>query len=256
MDASTAFRPRIVDADVTDAFFSQVESYEADKLKSMRRQRNGAFIGMGIGLVTAGLMAAALAGLAPLKSVEPMVFVVDRATGIVDRNVDISGDSISDIDSVNRSFAATYVRYREGFVAEELDEINRTVAAFSSSEEYARYLAWMKAPSGPPQQYAGLHKAIVKVKIRSVFLLSDPSVENKRGIMQVRFDRAEIVPGEDASAYWGADGGCVGKPNPNCRAWIAKIDFERVPGSLPESVRLRNPLGWVATSYASAAEAH
>jgi type IV secretion system protein VirB8 len=229
-----------------ESYFSQIESFEGDKLKSAIRLRNAAFAAAGVCVGALGLMAYALASLAPLKSVEPMVFVVDRATGVVERNTDLDGEPISTAGAINAHFAEEYVRSRQTYIADGLDELNRKVAALSGPDEYRRYVEWTRART---QHYSGTSKASVRVKVKSRSLLTDPASQDKRGIYQVRFDSAEMKPGEDSSQFWGADGGCIGRVHPACRSAVATIHFEWSHEALPESVRGRNPLGWIVTSY-------
>ena len=241
------FRSRPVDPDLADAYFQQRSSFAGDKLRSMTRQRNGACVLFGISATAIGLMAWALASLAPLKSVEPMVFTVDRATGVVDRTTDLEGSSITEIAAVNRFFADRYVHARESYVWEEINTYADEVKSLSSLPEGQRYAAAMKSSSGPPAVYG--RGTVVRVVTKSIFLLSDPKVEDKDGIMQVRFDRFEAKPGDDATFVWDDRRGCISpKPTSVCQTWSARFYFKRVK-ELPESIRRKNPLGWVVTSY-------
>ena len=243
-----AFLARPVDPELADAYFAQQRSFEGHRLRGMARQRN---LGLVVGAVGAaiGLMATyAVAALAPLKTVEPAVFVVDKATGIVARNTDLAGSTITDIDAVNRYFAADYVAAREGYVWEELNTTAEKVALSSTYEEAARYQAALKAPGGPPALYG--RRSMVRTVIKSTFLLSDPAHEAKEGIMQVRFDRGVLPIGDDTSAAWDPHRGCIApKPTYVCQTWSAKFHFTRMTTGLPEAVRLKNPLGWVVTEY-------
>jgi type IV secretory pathway component VirB8 len=179
-------------------------------------------------------------------TVTPMVFVADRSTGLVERMTDLAGETITEAAAFNRNFAASYVLAREGYVWEEVSTRNTNVAAYSSQDEYARYLAQQRAPGGAPQVYG--RRATVRIMIKAVHLMSDPKDEAKRGIVTVFFDRAEIKAGDDVSPFWDEKTGCL-RQTPTCHRYSANIDFERIGTRLPENLRTKNPLGWLVTQY-------
>ena len=219
-------------------------------MESMRRQRNLALGGMSISVAAVGAMALAIAGMAAMKKVEPMVFVMDRTTGLVDRNTDLVGNTLTEAEALNRAFAKQYVENREGYTADEVGVRNRRVAAFSSQDEYARYTTQQHAPSGTPQ-VLGRH-ATARVIVRAIHQLTDTQ-ETKRGVMEVTFDRAVIDAGDDVTPFWSDTQGCL-RAGAKCRHMSAKIDFERLNTKLPESLRNENPLGWLVTQYESVGE--
>src|SRR3546814_13425171 len=67
-------------------------------------------------LATAGVVA--VAALTPLKTGEPYVITVDRNTGEASIAAKLHGDATITYDeAVRKYFLATYVRYREGWIA-------------------------------------------------------------------------------------------------------------------------------------------
>jgi type IV secretory pathway component VirB8 len=245
-----AFTSRPVDPETADAYFEKLASYEADRLASMQRQRNLALGGMSICAAAVGAMALAVAALAGMQKEVPMVFVEDKVTGLVTRNTDLAGDTLTEVEALNRAFAKQYVENREGYTADEVSVRNRRVAAFSAQDEYARYAAQQHAPSGAPQLF-GRH-ATVRVMVRAIHQLTDAK-DAKRGVMEVTLDRAVVDAGDDVTPFWSDTQGCL-RVNAKCQHLSVKLDFERLGSKLPESLRNDNPLGWLVTQYESVGE--
>ena len=241
-----AFTTRPVDPELADAYFAKVRSYEGDQLTSMRRQRNGALVFAVVGFATAAVMSIAVDVLVKRPPSPPMVFVADRSTGLVEHMTDLAGETIGEVAAFNRNFASSYVQSREGYVWEAIAAQNAAVAAYSSQDEYARYLAQQRAPGGAAQVYG--RRAMIRTLVRSVHLMSDPKEEAKRGVITVFYDRAEIKAGDDVSPFWDEKTGCL-RQTETCHRWSATVDFERLGTKLPESLRTKNPLGWLVTAY-------
>src|SRR3546814_4016003 len=78
----------------------------------------------------------AVAALTPLKTVEPYVITVDRNTGEASIAAKLHGDATIPYDeAVRKYFLATYVRYRDGWIAaarEEYFEIRRATSELQS----------------------------------------------------------------------------------------------------------------------------
>ena len=86
-----------------------------------------------------------VAGLTPLKTVEPFVIRVDNSTGIVDVVIG-AVDRLGTYDeAVTKFFAASYVRAREGYVGSEAEDNFRTVALMSTPAEQTRFAAFIAA---------------------------------------------------------------------------------------------------------------
>ena len=109
--------------DELKAYFEEAASWERDKLAAAERSKKLAWVVAGVAgaLATAGVVA--VAALTPLKTVEPYVITVDRNTGEASIAAKLHGDATITYDeAVRKYFLATYVRYREGWIAAAREE--------------------------------------------------------------------------------------------------------------------------------------
>uniref|UniRef100_UPI002AFFA107 virB8 family protein n=1 Tax=Pararhodobacter sp. TaxID=2127056 RepID=UPI002AFFA107 len=167
----------------------------------------------------------AIAGLTPLKTVEPFVVRVDNSTGIVDVVSGLQRGPAKYDEAVAKWFAARYVRAREGFVASEAEENFRTVALMSAPAEQTRFSAWFagRNPESPQNVYG--NKATVRIRIKTISLLGND-------VMQVRYLRI-VTRGEEVTQTH----------------WIATLTYSFVSAPMSEQDRLINPLGFIVSEY-------
>jgi type IV secretion system protein VirB8 len=233
MDAlpPNAFDVRRVDPDMAESFFAQVDSFERQKYRSVTRQRNALAMLLGVSVFAVGCLAYSNAAVMPLVRFVPLVFTMDKTTGVVDRNTDIDASTLSEATALNRAYAKQYVSTRESYAADRLPEISKGVSLLSSDQENKRFGDFMQNDPQSPVKELG-RKGVVGVRVKSITLLSDKKDQAKHGTIQVRFDR---VVQEDGAAT---------KSTP----WVSTMTFERLK-DVPESIRDDNPLAWVVTSY-------
>ena len=107
----------VTDRDDLKAYFAEAASWDHDRLIAAGRSKRLAWMvaGAASGLAITGV--AAVAMLAPLKTVAPYVITVDRATGASEITSPMSGDrQITYNEAVAKYFLADYVRNREGWI--------------------------------------------------------------------------------------------------------------------------------------------
>lgn len=208
------------------AYFDEAKSWNADRLRAAERSRRlawgvAAFAGL---LATAAV--GAVAALSPLKTVEPFVVRVDRATGAVDVMTALKTERPLTYDeAVTKHFLAQYVRAREGWLAPAAEANFRQVSIMSTPAEQQRWAdAFRPAnPQSPQVLYGAAAEALVA--IRAVSFVSD-------GVANVRFHRTvRRGPQVDESD------------------WIATVAFTYTKAPMAEADRLRNPLGFQVASY-------
>jgi len=223
-----AFQARPVPADpaLLDAYFARVASYEADRLRASRR---AARAGVAVGVVGAlvGLAGAlAVAALAPLKSVVPLVFRVDNATGAVERVYDLRGGPMEASEAERRYFLWQYVRLRQGYSAAEAQANFEAVALLSAPSVQAEYAAAFRGSNpASPQVVLGRDGTATLRWVSTSFL--GPQ------LAQVRFVQLERK-GETALPV---------------KRMVATIGFDVVPGAVSAASINVNPLGFTVTSY-------
>jgi len=225
-------RPITADPETLNAYFAKVASYEAsERARDRKTARTGLTVGA-IGAAIGVLGVAAVATLAPLKTVIPLVFRVDKATGAVERVYDVRGGNMEVGEAEKRYFLWQYVLHRQTYTAAEAETNFNAVALMSSPQVQQEYAAGFKGTnSNSPQVLLGQDGNATARWISTSFL--GPK------LAQVRFMQFA---------------GKAGTPLPAQRM-VATIAFEIAPGQLNSSAINVNPLGFIVTSYRADMEA-
>ena len=105
--------------------------------KSNRRAWLIAFLSIFISIISV----TAVVFLTPLKSVEPYVIRVDNTTGMVDIITSVNQtEFVSDNEALDKYFTTSYVKIREGYFYNILQNDYTTVQIWSSPEVSSDYL--------------------------------------------------------------------------------------------------------------------
>jgi type IV secretion system protein VirB8 len=209
-------------------YFEEAKRWDQDRLAAAVRSKRLAWTVAGCAGVLALAAVGAVAALTPLKTVEPFVVRVDRATGAVDVMSGLKGtDQLTYDEAVNKYFLALYVRTREGWLPQAAEQGFRQVAIMSSPAEQERWADDFR-PSNPqsPQVLWG-QNATSLIDVRAISFVS-PKVAD------VRFHRILRQAQETTESDW-----------------IATIAFTYTKAPMAEADRLRNPLGFQVVSYRS-----
>lgn len=214
------------------AYFAEARSWDADRLRDAVRSRRLAW-GVAAGACAiAAAAVAAVAALTPLKTVEPYVVRVDRATGAVEVMSGLRGDDrLTYEEAVTKSFVATYVRARESWLPAAAEANFRQVSIMSTPAEQQRWADAFRPSNPASPQVAWGPDAEAQVAIRAVSFVA-PEVAS------VRFHRT-LRQGSQAIES----------------DWVATIAFRYAQAPMSETDRLRNPLGFQVTSYRADPEA-
>jgi type IV secretion system protein VirB8 len=231
---AAAFRPRPVldDPDLLRAYFDQVASFEADRLRSCRRTARLGFAA-GLGGVLVGLAGVtAAASILPLTTVLPLVFRVDNTTGAVERVYDLQGGELAASEATRRYFLWQYVRHRQGYVPAEAQADFEAVSLLSAPAVQQAYAAEVHAanPESPPARLGPDGTAVLRW-VSTAFL--GPKLAQVRFVQRERQGDADLPP----------------------RRMVATIGFDFAAGSLSGSAINVNPLGFLVTSYHADQEA-
>lgn len=206
------------------AYFTEAARWDHDRLAAAERSRRRAWILALISFGLAGSATLAIAGLTPLKTVEPFVVRVDKTTGAVDVISGLRGEVTPD-EAVSKYFIAQYVRARAGWLPAAAAENFRLVAILSAPAEQRRFAeTWRAAnPERPPAAYGP--DAVAEVEIRAISFIN-PKVASVRYRRTVT--RAQTVVTDD---------------------WVATLSFAYTRAPMREADRLRNPLGFQVHTY-------
>lgn len=208
-------------------------SWGEDVLGSLRSSRRAAWIVAGVAAAVAGLESVALAGLTPLKTVQPYTILVDRQTGYAETLRGLQPGKLTQDAAVSQSFVMQYVMARETFDATDLRENYRKVTLWSADAARSQYR--QSLDRGNPESPLKLYPAstVVSTVVKSVSPLTPTSA-------LVRFDTIR----RDAGATSGEQ-----------RAWAAVMSFRYSGAPMTMGDRALNPLGFQVLTYRRDAEA-
>ena len=221
----------MVNEDSLKRYFDRARRFDQDRLIQVERSARIAWFVAICASIIAVVSVFAVAGLTPLKTVEPFVVRVDNYTGIVDVVSALTSTAGTYDEAVTKYFAAKYVRAREGYVSSEAEDNFRTVALLSTQPEQTRFAAVYRGsnPDSPQNIYG--RSATARINIVSISLI------NAR-VTSVRYMRT-VTRGDDVRATH----------------WVATLTFSYANAPMASTDRLVNPLGFVVSDYRADPEA-
>jgi type IV secretion system protein VirB8 len=215
----------VTDKDDLKTYFAESASWDHDRLIAANRSKRLAWIIAAIagGLAITGV--AAVAMLAPLKTVAPYVITVDKMTGASEITTQLSGGKHSYDEAVSKYFLADYVRNREGWIPQARKEFFEGVLAMSARDEQSRWTAFYSKDNPKSPQSTMTDLDTVFIAIKSVTFVS-------KNVAQVRFTKT-------------LQRGNVSTDTPA----IATITYETTDTPSTEQQRFKNPLGLAVETY-------
>lgn len=221
----------MVKPDSLKDYFDKARRFDQDRLIQVERSARIAWFIAISASVVAVVSVFAIAGLTPLKTVEPFVVRVDNSTGIVDVVSALTSTAGTYDEAVTKYFAARYVRAREGYVWSEGEENFRTVALLSTQPEQTRFATAYRGsnPDSPQNTYG--RNATVRINIVSISLIN-------ANVASVRYMR-KVTRGDEVRTTH----------------WVATLTFAYVNAPMSSTDRLVNPLGFVVSEYRADPEA-
>jgi type IV secretion system protein VirB8 len=216
----------VTDKEDLKAYFAEAASWDHERLIAANRSKRLAWIVAAVASGLAITSVAAVAMLAPLKTVAPYVITVDKQTGASEITSQLSGSKhVTYDEAVSKYFLADYVRNREGWIPQARQEFFEGVLAMSARDEQARWTAFYAHdnPKSPQSIFTDLDTVFIAVK--SVTFVS-------KNVAQVRFTKS-------------LQRGTVSTDTPA----IATITYETTDTPTTEQQRFKNPLGLAVETY-------
>ncbi|PZR84710.1 MAG: virB8 family protein [Stutzerimonas stutzeri] len=225
-------RPVASDPAILDAYYGQVASYAASERDRNRNVARLGFVVGGIGAAVGFLGMAAVIALLPLKTVVPLAFRVDRATGSVERVYDVRGGPMEVEDAEKRFFLWQYVRLRQTYSAAEAETNFNAVTLMSSPAVQNEYAAGFKGTNpNSPQVVLGQDGNATVRWVSTSFL--GPKLAQVRFVQMASKQGVALPP----------------------QQMVATIAFDFAPGQIGAAALNVNPLGFIVTSYRADMEA-
>ena len=208
-----------------DRYWAAAETFYDEAYARVRASRDRAWIVAAAFGVLAGLAMLAVAFLAPLKRTDVVPVVVDRSTGEAHVETQLTGQTISQQEAVRKADLATYVIARESFDRALLKTYYQTVQSRSTDAVLKPWLGQFQTGT-PDSVYTRFPTGTTRaIDVRSVVLLSD-------ALGQVHFTATLTKATEVSTEHY-----------------IASVGFQYVDAKADLAQRLRNPLGFVVSSY-------
>jgi type IV secretion system protein VirB8 len=212
-----------------DEYLEAARGWDLDRRATAERHARRAWWVAGGACVLAALAMAAVAGLTPLKTVEPFVIRVDSSTGIVDVVPALEGP-LEESQAVTRFLLTQYVTLRERYVPALAEADYEQVGAYQSPAlNQAWAAAWNRNnPDSPLNVHADGSAA--RVQVTAVSFLKPGS--GREDLAQVRFVRTT------------GEGGAAQEQH-----YVATVQYAYAPPSKDDRLRAANPLGFKVIEY-------
>lgn len=218
--------------EMTDTAKSFEKIIHADNEKSKKI----AWVIASVSSLIAVCSVAAVAFLAPLKTVELKVVSVDNTTGRVELISDIKQEKILQAEALGRYFVDRYIKLREGYNYSSLQSDYETVQLYSANAVKDVYLKLFSSDQAPDKVYMNNSTGVTVEIISNI--ISDATAPDK--LATVRFKKVirNFKTGQGFTEYW-----------------TARVTYRfNIKASLSGSERDLNPLGFTVTSFDVAKE--
>lgn len=206
-------------------YYDEARTWEHDIARRNRNSRAIAWIVASVMTILAVTALLALVLLVPLKSYEPYMVIVDKATGFVEVKRPMAEGVLNQDEAVTTFNVVRYIRMRETYDPKALKE-NFEIAQLLATGDAARELTEIYSPANPknPIKVLGLN-TVVATTIKSV------TFPNSRTAL-VRFSTEE-----------------KSQTNIVTRHWVSLVRFRYTSTPIRNEYRFENPLGFQVTEY-------
>ena len=218
-----------------EAYFKEAASWDADRSQQSARRARLLGLVAAAGWVCSLLVAAALALLMPLKSVQPYVIRVDNATGIVDI-VPMYAGTAEIGETVARYLLTHYVSVCEGFSYASAERDYAECGAYHTVKRNQEWYAlWTQ---GNPNSPLNVYKDGTTVRVQVTAVTFFKRSNGLNDLAQVRYIKAKRLPGSTETLTH----------------WIATIEYAYTTPARDPKSRQWNPLGFRVTDFHTEAE--
>jgi type IV secretion system protein VirB8 len=208
-------------------YYAQGQAWAHDREAASLRSRRIAWIIAGVAVGVAALEAVAIAMMAPLKTVEQHMVLVDRQTGFTQVLNGEGMETISADEAFTQSMLAQYVIARESYDVSTVANDYRKVALWSADRARSNYVSAMQS-SNPASPIASLPRSTtIATHILSVSKLGAETA-------LVRFETQRFDRGQSSAP---------------AQSWAAVVHYRYVSSPMSLDDRLINPLGFQVTRY-------
>lgn len=166
--------------------------------------------------------------LTPLKTVEPYVIRVDNVTGMVDIITTLTEEQITQNEALDKYFISSYVKAREGYFYEMLNNDYKFVQLLSSNEVASAYRAIYQGENAKDIKLKNNYQ--IEVEILSIVL-------NQSNGVKTSTIRANLKTKNKSQR------------KKNKQTIVITLAYDYFLGELKEESRILNPLGFKVLTY-------
>ncbi|HED6588111.1 virB8 family protein [Campylobacter coli] len=208
--------------------FNSAMDYEASFRYLIDKSNKRAWLIAFVSIFIAIISIVAVVLLTPLKTIEPYVIRVDNTTGMVDILTMLDEKEISSNEALDKYFISQYVKAREGYYYELLNQDYLLTQLMSSEKVANEYRSWYEGENARDQILKNSNE--VNVQILSIVL------GNSNGVKTSTI-RAKIIT-----------------KNLNTRGLsestkVITLSYDYILAKASEENRILNPLGFKVTNY-------
>lgn len=205
-------------------------SYEASIRYIAEQANKRAYFISGVALLIAIISVIAVCLLTPLKSVEPYVIRVDNTTGMVDIITSVNKAEFTGNEALDKYFATTYIKAREGYYYDILQSDYELVQILSYPSVASDYLRIYEGENSRDKVLKDDYE--VEIDIVSVTLGNSAGAPTAT----IRFNQITRKKGEKIAV--------------SNKAKIVTLSYDYQPNTLTtEEERIKNPLGFKVSTY-------
>ena len=208
-------------------FVQEAQAFHTADMERTRRTAKTAWRITAACLLITGAAVGAVAGLTPLKTAVPFVIRVDNNTGVTDVVTTLKKSEKSYGEVTDKYFLAQYVRYREGYDWETVQDTFDATNLLSAPPVQQQFAELYRESKDAPHTILK-DKFRINVRVNALAFVGN--------MAQVRFEKIMIALGGDKNVL------------PPQR-YIATIAYQYKNAPMDEKDRLVNPLGFSVTSY-------
>lgn len=212
-------------------YYKEASSWDADRIADLQKSKKAAWFVASAGLGLSFVLGIALAGLTPLKHVEPFLVRVDTSTGVVDQVVKLKDASETYDEAMTKYFLGRVVSCHANYTRAQLQNNYDECVLFTapSARPQLKSEFAFENPNGPYKRYGENGLASIKILNKSFIA---------KNVAQVRYVLFETTSGKQIASRW-----------------MATIEFRYVSAPASEDARGVNPLGFQVTNYRKDPEA-
>ncbi|HEF8491354.1 TPA: type IV secretion system protein [Campylobacter jejuni] len=208
--------------------FNTAIDYEASFRYLIEKSNKRAWIIAFVSIFVAIISIIAVVLLAPLKTIEPYVIRVDNTTGMVDILTILDEKEISSNEALDKYFISQYVKAREGYYYELLNQDYLLTQLMSSEKVANEYRAWYEGENARDQILKNSNE--VNVQILSVVLGNSNGV--KTSTIRTLITTKNLSSGAITQ-----------------ETKVITLSYEYILAKASEENRILNPLGFKVLTY-------